>query len=142
MALLGLCCCIRVFSSGREQGLQSSCDWQASHCSGFFCCWVWALGWAGFNSFGLQALLLQGMWDPPTAKIKPKFLALAGIFSNTGTTREAFIYYLHVCLFQRKTRKVLRIDFNPYKFNSLESNCFKYFSMDLPILDILYKWII
>ena len=43
LAVLGLCCCNRAFSSG-VQGLFSSCSAQASHCIGFFYCEAEALG--------------------------------------------------------------------------------------------------
>ena len=38
LAPLGLCCCVRVFSSCGEQGLLSSCGAPASHCGGFSSC--------------------------------------------------------------------------------------------------------
>ena len=49
LAPLGLCCCVRVFSSCGEQGLPSSCGVPASHCGGFSCCgarpqWLWPMG--------------------------------------------------------------------------------------------------
>ena len=47
MAVLGLCCCSRAFSSCIQQELLSSCGAQASHCGGFSCCGARALGrWA------------------------------------------------------------------------------------------------
>ena len=50
MTMLGLCCCIWVFSSCDEQGLISSpCCEQASHCSGFSCSGAWTLG-TGFSA--------------------------------------------------------------------------------------------
>ena len=45
MAVLGLRCCTRAFSSCSEQGLH--CGVHASHFSGFSCCGARALGaWA------------------------------------------------------------------------------------------------
>ena len=41
---LGLCCCVQAFSSGRTQGLLSSCGAWASHCSGFSYCRAQVLG--------------------------------------------------------------------------------------------------
>ena len=41
LAVLGLCCCLRAFSSFCEQGLLPSCCVQASQCGGFSC-GVWA----------------------------------------------------------------------------------------------------
>ena len=47
MAVLGLHSFQWAFSSFGEQGLLSSCDAQASHCIGCFCCGSQALGaWA------------------------------------------------------------------------------------------------
>ena len=43
LTALGLCCCAWAFSSCDEQGLLSSCDVWASHCSGFSCCRAQAL---------------------------------------------------------------------------------------------------
>ena len=40
---LGLCCCIRVFSSCRNEGQFPSCCAWASHCGGFSCCRAQAL---------------------------------------------------------------------------------------------------
>ena len=64
LAVLGLHCCMRIFSSCGRWGLLSSCDTQASHCSGFSCCKVWALEHR-LNSCGAHALLLHGMCDLP-----------------------------------------------------------------------------
>ena len=51
------------FSSCSERGILSSCCAEASHCSGFSCCWTWALGAQasvagahGLSSWGFQAL--------------------------------------------------------------------------------------
>ena len=44
LAVLGLCCCARAFSSCLEWRLLSSCGMQASHCGGFSCCRMWAPG--------------------------------------------------------------------------------------------------
>ena len=82
-------------------GILSNCNLRASHCSGFSCCKVWALGAqasvamaGGLSSWGSQALehrlnscvwasLLCGMWDLPGPGIKPVSLALAGRFFTT-----------------------------------------------------------
>ena len=60
LAVLGLCCCTRAFSSCGER---VHCGARASHCGGFSCCGAWALGaWASvvvarkISSCGLQAL--------------------------------------------------------------------------------------
>ena len=55
LGLRGLQCCTRAFSSFGGQVL-SSCGVRASHCSGYFCCGVGALGHTGFGSCASQAL--------------------------------------------------------------------------------------
>ena len=67
MAMLGLRCCMRAFSSCSERGLLFIVVHRlliavASHCGGFSCCGAWALGtWAsvvvacGLSSFRSQA---------------------------------------------------------------------------------------
>ena len=47
LAALGLWCCARTFSSCREWGLLSSCNEWSSHCGGFSCWGVLALGCMG-----------------------------------------------------------------------------------------------
>ena len=44
LAVPGLRCYVRAFSSCGEWGLPSSCRGRASHCGGFSCCGAWALG--------------------------------------------------------------------------------------------------
>ena len=44
LAVLGLRCCARAFSSCSEWVLLFCCNAQASHCSGFSCCGARALG--------------------------------------------------------------------------------------------------
>ena len=74
-----------LFSSCSEWGLLCSCGAQASRCGGVSYCWAWALGHTGsvvavwgLNKCGSQALefrldscdtwalLLRGMWAPPS----------------------------------------------------------------------------
>ena len=64
-AVLGLCCCMRAFSSCSEQALLC-CGVRASYCSGFSCCGARALGmWASvvvthrLSSCGSRALELR-----------------------------------------------------------------------------------
>ena len=59
LAVLGLCCCARTFSSCFERRLLSSCGVQAFHCGGFSCRRTWALGCLGFSSCCAQA---QQLW--------------------------------------------------------------------------------
>ena len=78
MADLSLHCSGQAFSSCSEWGLLSSCGVRASHCGGLSCCRAQALEHAGFSSWGVQAELLQGIWDLPRAPgIKPVPPALA-----------------------------------------------------------------
>ena len=47
MAVLGLRCYTRAFSSCGERGATLPCGVRASHCGGFSCCGAWTLGtWA------------------------------------------------------------------------------------------------
>ena len=59
MAVLGLPCCVGLFSSYSKQGLLSSCGAQAPHCCGFSCWGAQALGYAGFSSCNMSAKSLQ-----------------------------------------------------------------------------------
>ena len=43
LASLGLCCCMRAFSSSGKRGLLSSCGMRAFHCGGVSCCGVQTL---------------------------------------------------------------------------------------------------
>jgi len=74
LTTVGLCCCTRAFSSHSEQGYSSL---HGAGCSlwrfvllqttglrhmGFTCCSLWALE-RMLSSCGMQASLLQSMWD-------------------------------------------------------------------------------
>ena len=99
-------CCVFIaawtFSSCGKWGLLFSCCVQASPCSGFSCCRVWALGHVDFSGCsmwaqrmqlqGLEhrlsscdawAYLLHSMWDHPGPGIEAVSLALAGRFLTT-----------------------------------------------------------
>ena len=62
-AVLGLCCCLRAFSSGHAGGLLSNYGAQASHCAGFSCCPAQALEHAG-------SVVVQGFSPPPCLIVK------------------------------------------------------------------------
>ena len=91
-ALVLHCCCAGAFSSCREQGPLSSCDPQASHCSGFSR-GAWALGHIGsvaaaraerwLSSCDEPARSSCGIWDPPRPGIEPMSRVLAGGFFST-----------------------------------------------------------
>ena len=55
LALLGLHSCVGFSLVVAERGLLHSCDAWVSHCGGFSCCRVQALGYTGFSSFGSWA---------------------------------------------------------------------------------------
>ena len=55
LAVLGLFCCLRAFSSWREWGLLFGCSARASHCGGFSCWRSQALGHEGFSNRGTWA---------------------------------------------------------------------------------------
>ena len=97
-----------LFSSCSKPGLLSKCNLQASHCSGFSCWGVWALG-EGFSSWdsralehrlsscGKRAWLHHSMKDLPKSGIKPTSPALAGgVFTAELPGKPIFIF-LH-CL--------------------------------------------
>ena len=82
----------------------------ASHCCGFSCLEhrLWGIAGFGscgsralghrFNSRGVQAQLLWGMWDLPGPEIEPTTPALAGQFLTTGPPGESY-FILNICLF-------------------------------------------
>ena len=101
----------RVFSSCGEQELLSSCNAQASHCSGFSWCRAQGLGRAGFsscstqlssrgsqaldhrvNSCGPWAELLCSTWDLPGSGIEPMFPAVAGGFFTTESPGQPSVF--------------------------------------------------
>ena len=100
--MLGLCCCMRAFSSCGKQALPSSCGVQASHCGGFSYCRAQALG----------THRLQWLWHVGSIVIvhRRSCPAAYGIFLEQGsnpaswsrqilyrcTTREAHIP-LYIC---------------------------------------------
>ena len=103
LAVLGLCCCARAFSSCGERGLLFIAVRGLLICGGFPCCGARGLGaWASvivarglrscgsralehrLSSCGAQASLLRGMWDLPGPRIKPVSPALAGGFLTTA----------------------------------------------------------
>ena len=59
LAVLGLCCCMRTFSSCGRVGATLCCGVRASHCGGFSCCRARASRHAGFSSCSMQA---QQLW--------------------------------------------------------------------------------
>ena len=68
------------------------CSAWASRCCGFSCCQAQALG-VQLNSFGMQALLLQSMWDLAEPGIKPMCPALAGGFLTTGPPGKSMSFW-------------------------------------------------
>ena len=84
LAVLGLHCCTRAFSSYSEWRLLSSCGAQVSHCGGFSCCRARVLGHTGFSSCDTWAQFLRGMWNHPGPVMETTSPALAGGFLTTG----------------------------------------------------------
>ena len=83
MAVLGLCFCVRVFSSCGEQGPLSiavrgpptiAASLVAEH----------RLQTCRLSDCGSRAQLLRGMWDLPRPGLKPVSPALASRFSTTA----------------------------------------------------------
>ena len=84
----------RLFSRCGQWGPRSSCRVRASRCGGFSC-GAWTLGSSGVSSYGsqarehrlsswgAQAQLLRGTWDPPSPEIEPVSPALSGGFFTT-----------------------------------------------------------
>ena len=103
----------------RAGGLPPHCGVLASHCSGFSCCGVQALGtWTSvvttcrFSSCsswppecwlshgGAQVELLLGMWNFPGPGIEPVSLTLAGRFLSTALPGKSYIsFFLKTSLF-------------------------------------------
>ena len=88
MAMLGLCCCARAFSSCSRWGVLLSCVAWASHHGGFSCCQACTLGQGGFRSCAPPASLLHSTWDLPGPGIEPLSPALACRLANDWTTWE------------------------------------------------------
>ena len=95
LAALGLCGCAWVFSSCDEQGLLSSCDAQASHCSGS----SWqstGSGHSGFSRCSLRVELPHSVWNMPGPGIEPTSPALAGGIATTGPLRKSSLFLCFV----------------------------------------------
>ena len=83
MAVLGLCCCARAFSSCGKRGplfiavhgpLTIATSLVAEH----------RLQTRRLSNCGSRAQLLHGMWDLPRPGLEPVYPALAGRFSTTA----------------------------------------------------------
>ena len=107
----------RLFSSYKEWGLLSNCSAQASHCSGFSCCWAWVLGHAGMQSRVAcdsrlvahkldstgsircrRAWLLCDMWNLPGSGVKSMSPTLAGRFFTTEPPEKPLLPWLKFLL--------------------------------------------
>ena len=114
LAVLGLCCCVRAFSSCSRWGLLSSCSERSSHDSGFSWCRAEALGCVSFSICGAQAqqlehsgLVAHNMWDLPRPRSEPVSPALASGFLTTGPPGKGPRLYLQTvatsCLWPWRT---------------------------------------
>ena len=94
LAVLGLRCCARAFSSCSEWATLC-CGAQASHRGGFSLLWSTSSRHLDFSSCGSQALLFHGMWDLPRPGPEPMSPALAGRFPATAPPEKpcVCIYY-------------------------------------------------
>ena len=83
LAMLGLCCCARAFSSCGELGLLFVV---VCGLSLWWLLLLWSTGSrrAGFSRRGSQDQLLCGMWDLPRPGLEPMSPALAGGFLTTA----------------------------------------------------------
>ena len=109
LAVLGLCCCTRVFSKLRREGATLCCSAQASNCSGFSCCRAQALGARAsvvvvrglcscgsrgpehrLSNCGAWAPFLRSMWDLTGPGLESVSPALAGGFLTTEPQRKPF----------------------------------------------------
>ena len=68
LSVLGVCCCVRAFSSCDEPGPLSSWGAQASHC-GCFSSAAHGPQNTGFSTCGPRAELLCSLWDLPQRRI-------------------------------------------------------------------------
>ena len=113
LIVLGLCCCMRTFSSCGEQGLLSGCYLWASHCSDVSCCRAQALGaWAsGVAACGLgscsyprwlqcvdhcgpQAQLFPMHVEPSYTRDQTRVPYFGRWILNPCTIREVFPFFL------------------------------------------------
>ena len=92
LAVLGLRCRTRAFSSHGKCGLLSRCHLQASHYGGFSDCGAQALG-HGLSHCGTWPLLPCDMRDLPGPRIEPTSSAFAGGFLTTGPPRKSRQHY-------------------------------------------------
>ena len=101
LAVLGLCCCTKAFSSCGGQGLLSSCSVRALHGAGFSHCrhrlsgeWASAVAAQGLGNCGTQPWVLHSVWRLP----RPGELvcpALAGRFLSTAPPEKSYIVILN-----------------------------------------------
>ena len=106
LAMLGLHCCARAFSSCRKSDTLG-CSAQAAlraNCAGFSCGREWALGRVSYSSCcsqapehrlsscGTRPQLLQGRWHLPGSGIEPASPPLAGgFFSHQGSPHTLYL---------------------------------------------------
>ena len=92
MAVLGLCFCVRAFSSCGKRGplfiavrrpLTIAASLVVEH----------RLQTRRLSNCGSRALSLRGMWDPPRPGLEPVSPALAGRFSTTAPPGKPLIDY-------------------------------------------------
>ena len=100
--------CTRAFSSCSEQVLLASCGVWVSHCGGFSCGGVPALGMQA--SVVVGALLPRCMWDLPRPGAECESSAVAGGFLTPGPAAKSWPLYLSVfCDHKTSTYQVLTL---------------------------------
>ena len=111
LAVLGLCCCTRAFSSFSKWELLPSCSAAASHCSAFSSCGAQSLKHSGFGSCGTWAQQLRltssrgqaqqlwpmclgspSVWNLPRPGIKPMSSTWTGRFLTTGPPGKSSLF--------------------------------------------------
>ena len=134
LAVLGLRCCAWAFCSCGERGLRFVALCGASHCGGFSCCGVRALGTQAsvvvarrlsscgsralerrLSSCGAWAQLLRSVWDLPGPGLEPMSPALAGTFLTTvppgkpsTAILESLVYLIVDEILELKTKSFLQ----------------------------------
>ena len=104
LAVLGLHCCARAFSScGKWPCVGFSLWWllllwnMGSRHVGFSSCGLWALEHR-LSSCGTRASLLHGMWNLPGPRLEPVSPAWAGGFLTTAPPGKPSFLILVLCI--------------------------------------------
>ena len=103
--VLGLCFCVRAFSSCGERGpLFIAVHWPLTITASVAV--EHRLQMRRLSSCGSRAQLLRGMWDLPRPGLKPVFPALAGRFSTTAPPGKPETDHLKAATLKQKLPKI------------------------------------